>query len=117
MLGGFAVRGPALESWMTYFTFREASVVENDQLFAKAIDPRATAWAAVEAARELSVPELGLVCCYAEECSPIAAQKGGGGPAGRADGGKLAPVAQRGSFHTHELPRLTAGAKPVTSGA
>lgn len=75
MLGGFSVRGAGLEPWMTYFTFREPAVVEGDDLLAKAIDPRATAWAAMEAARELGLPEVGLVCCYAEECSAIAAQK------------------------------------------
>src|SRR5690348_10719707 len=74
-LGGFVLRGAALEPWMTYFTFREPAVIEGGDLLAKAIDPRATAWAALQAAITLSAPEVGLACCYAEECSAIAAQK------------------------------------------
>src|SRR5205814_10225663 len=74
-LGAFVLRGAALEPWMTYFTFREPAVVEGGDLLAKAIDPRATAWAALQAAITLGAPEVALVCCYAEECSAIAAQK------------------------------------------
>src|SRR5438874_1215521 len=60
-LGAFVLRGAVLEPWMTYFTFREPAVIEGGNLLAKAIDPRATAWAALQAAIALGAPEAGLL--------------------------------------------------------
>jgi putative aminopeptidase FrvX len=69
------LHGEGLQPSRMFFTFDQSSRIEGGDLLAKAIDPRATAWAALEAARELSRPEVGLLFCYAEECSPLAAAK------------------------------------------
>jgi putative aminopeptidase FrvX len=69
------VRGSGLTPWHTFFTFNSKARVKDDDLYSKAIDPRATAWAALLAAKELNDPQIGLLFCYAEECSMTAAQK------------------------------------------
>jgi putative aminopeptidase FrvX len=69
------IKGSNLTPWHTFFTFNSKAQIKDEVLHSKAIDPRATAWAALMAAKELSDPRVGLLFCYAEECSMTAAQK------------------------------------------
>ena len=69
------IRGSGLTPWHTFFTFDTKARVQDGILYSKAVDPRATSWAALVAAKELNDPRVGLLFCYAEECSMTAAQK------------------------------------------
>jgi putative aminopeptidase FrvX len=69
------LRGDGLEPFTMFWTFREELRVEGDRISGKALDPRVTVYCAVAAARRLGRRDLGLLFCYAEECSRGPAQK------------------------------------------
>jgi putative aminopeptidase FrvX len=69
------LRGDGLEPFTMFWTFREELRVEGDRISGKALDPRVTVYCAVAAARRLRRPDLGLLFCYAEECSRGPAEK------------------------------------------
>ncbi len=57
-------------------TFDEPTRVEGDWIVGKALDPRVTAFAVIEAARALARPDVAVMLVFAEECSIHAARKG-----------------------------------------
>jgi len=73
--GELVLEGLGLRPYRTVFTFDESASAEGDWLYGKALDPRAAAFAVVEAARLLARPDVGLMLVFAEECSPLPAQK------------------------------------------
>ncbi len=70
------VDGERLQSYGTVFTYAERAHVEGDWVIGKALDPRLTLYAVVEAARTLADPEVAVMLVFAEECSIHAAEKG-----------------------------------------
>jgi putative aminopeptidase FrvX len=69
------VRGRDLRPWRDAFTFAQEARVEGETLYAKAIDPRATAWASLSAAQSVGSDAVGLAFCVGEECGMLAPQK------------------------------------------
>jgi putative aminopeptidase FrvX len=73
--GRLILEGAGLEPLTMLWTFQEPFRVEGDVISGKALDPRVTVYCAVEAARRLGRADLGLIFCYAEECSRNPAAK------------------------------------------
>lgn len=71
----FAIEGDGIRPFRTVFTFAEESRCDGTHLSAKAIDPRATAYAVCEAVRQLDSPEVGALFVMAEECAMDVARK------------------------------------------
>jgi putative aminopeptidase FrvX len=69
------LQGEGIVPYRTAFTFVQSSRVEGDLLHGKALDPRATAFAAAEAAIALNDPEVGALFVMAEECDKDLARK------------------------------------------
>lgn len=72
----FVLEAEALTRLGAVFTHAAETRVEGDWIEGKALDPRLTAYAVVEAARELASPEVAVMLVFAEECSMQAAAKG-----------------------------------------
>jgi putative aminopeptidase FrvX len=70
-----AVAGDGLRPYRTVFTFRADTEIADDDLLAKAVDPRMTAYAVMEAVRELDDPRVGALFVLAEECAMDVARK------------------------------------------
>lgn len=73
--GRLILEGEGLEPLTMVWTFQEPFRAEGDVISGKALDPRVTVYCAIEAARRLQRPDLGLLFCYAEECGRAAAAK------------------------------------------
>lgn len=71
----FALEADGIRPFRTVFTFAEESVCDGTHLSAKAIDPRATAYAVCEAVRQIDSPEVGALFVMAEECAMDVARK------------------------------------------
>lgn len=69
------LHGEGLQPLRMFWTFREELRVEGDEITGKALDPRVTVYCAVVAARRLKRRDVGLLFCYAEECSHGPAEK------------------------------------------
>jgi putative aminopeptidase FrvX len=69
------VAGETIKPYRTVFTFKTETFFEGDYLSGKAVDPRATAYAAVEALKRLDSAEVGVMLVMAEECSMDVARK------------------------------------------
>jgi putative aminopeptidase FrvX len=69
------LRGEGLEPVVMLWTFREEFKRVGDRISGKALDPRVTVYCAVAAARRLARRDVGLLFCYAEECSRGPAEK------------------------------------------
>jgi putative aminopeptidase FrvX len=69
------LQGEGLSPLTMLWTFREELRVEGDEITGKALDPRVTVYCAVAAARRLQRRDIGLLFCYAEECSRGPAEK------------------------------------------
>jgi len=73
--GDLLLEGLGLRPYRTVFTFDETASLEGDWLCGKALDPRATVFAVVEAARLLARADVALMLVFAEECSSLPVQK------------------------------------------
>jgi putative aminopeptidase FrvX len=69
------LRGEGLQPLRMFWTFREELRVDGDCITGKALDPRVTVYCAVAAARQIRRRDVGLLFCYAEECSRGPAEK------------------------------------------
>lgn len=67
--------GGGIRPYRTAFTFLQETVFQGDTIAGKALDPRVTAYAAMEAALALDSPEVGLLFVMAEECAKDVARK------------------------------------------
>lgn len=70
-----AIRGPGVRGYRTGWTFDERTTYTGDLFEGKALDPRATLYAVVEAVRELGREDVGAMCVMAEECAMDVARK------------------------------------------
>ncbi len=70
------LRAEGLSPLGAVFTYAERARIEDGWIHGKAIDPRLTAFAVVEAARQLASPAVAAMVVFAEECSMHAAKKG-----------------------------------------
>jgi putative aminopeptidase FrvX len=69
------VYGDNVKPYRTAFTFRTVTEFDDAYIYAKAVDPRITAYAVVEALKRLDSAEVGVVLVMAEECSMDVARK------------------------------------------
>ncbi len=71
------LHGENIRPYRTVWTFREETTfdVEGDTISGKALDPRVTLYAVVEAVRALDSPEIGALLVMAEECAMDVARK------------------------------------------
>jgi putative aminopeptidase FrvX len=69
------VRGENIRPYRTAFTFKTETEFDDKYIYAKAVDPRVTAFAVVEALKRLDTAEVGVVLVMAEECSMDVARK------------------------------------------
>ncbi len=67
--------GDAIRPYRTVFTYRQETTFQGDTISGKALDPRVTAYAVMEAALALDTPEVGLLFVMAEECAMDVARK------------------------------------------
>lgn len=70
------LKGEKIVPYRTVFTFQQATHFEDGWVRGKAIDPRATLFAVVEAVRALDSPRVGALVVMAEECAMDVARKG-----------------------------------------
>jgi putative aminopeptidase FrvX len=70
------VEGERIRPYRTVFTFRQETRFEEEWVYGKAIDPRATLYAVVEAVLRLDSPHVGALLVMAEECAMEVARKG-----------------------------------------
>jgi putative aminopeptidase FrvX len=69
------LRGAHCRPFRTAWTFGTETRFQDGWITAKALDPRATAYAVMEAARALDDGRIGIIFVLAEECSILPAQK------------------------------------------
>lgn len=69
------LEGDAIRPYRTVFTFQQETSYFGDSIVGKALDPRVTAYAVIEAALALHTPEVGLLFVMAEECAMDVARK------------------------------------------
>jgi putative aminopeptidase FrvX len=69
------MRGPHCKPFRTAWTFGTETRFQDGWITAKALDPRATAYAVMEAARALDDGRIGIIFIMAEECSLLPALK------------------------------------------
>jgi len=69
------VRGEGIRPYRTVWTFREETRIQGDQIEGKALDPRVTLFAVVEAVRRIDRPDVAALCVMAEECAIDVARK------------------------------------------
>ena len=67
--------GDSIRPYRTAWTFKEETLFDGDTVEGKALDPRVTNYAVVEAARMMDSPKIGLVFVMAEECAVYLAEK------------------------------------------
>jgi putative aminopeptidase FrvX len=70
-----AIRGDGVRAYRTGWTFRETAKVDGEMIEGKALDPRASLYAVVEAVREMARPDVAALCVMAEECAIEVARK------------------------------------------
>lgn len=69
------LRGEGIRPYRTVWTFREETIIAGDVIEGKALDPRVTVFAVVEAVCALNTPEVGALFVMAEECAMDVARK------------------------------------------
>jgi putative aminopeptidase FrvX len=70
-----ALYGEDIRPYRTVWTFREKTTIQGDVIEGKALDPRVTLYAVVEAVRALDNPAVGALFVMAEECALDVARK------------------------------------------
>jgi putative aminopeptidase FrvX len=70
------LHGEGIRPYRTGWTFREETTFDGDVIEGKALDPRVTLYAVVEAVRALDSPAVGAMLVMAEECAMDVARKG-----------------------------------------
>lgn len=70
------VQGDGINPFRTGFTFKEHTKIDGDLIEGKALDPRVTLYAVIEAVRALNSPHVGAMLVMAEECAMDVARKG-----------------------------------------
>ncbi len=70
------VQGSGIQPFRTGFTFKEKTKIDGDLIEGKALDPRVTLYAVIEAVRALNSPHVGAMLVMAEECAMDVARKG-----------------------------------------
>jgi len=65
-----------IRPYRTAWTFKEETTFDGDVIEGKALDPRVTLYAVVEAVRALNNPAVGAMLVMAEECAMDVARKG-----------------------------------------
>ncbi len=68
--------GEGIRAYRTVWTFDEQTVIDGDTIEGKALDPRVTLFATINALRNVDSSEVGLLCVMAEECAMDVARKG-----------------------------------------
>lgn len=67
--------GDKILQYRTGWTFKQETRFDDQYIYAKAVDPRVTAYAVCEAARKLDNPAVGALFVMAEECAMDVARK------------------------------------------
>jgi putative aminopeptidase FrvX len=70
------IHGDNIRPYRTVFTFRTETTLDGDFIVGKALDPRVTTFAVMEAVRALDSPFVGAMIVMAEECAMDVARKG-----------------------------------------
>ncbi len=70
------LHGERIRPYRTVWTFKEETLFDGDVIEGKALDPRVTLYAVVEAVRALNNPAVGAMLVMAEECAMDVARKG-----------------------------------------
>lgn len=70
-----AILGDGIRPYRTAWTFKEETTFDGDMIEGKALDPRVTLYAVVEAVRRLNSPHIGAMLVMAEECAMDVARK------------------------------------------
>lgn len=70
------LQGDGIRPYRTVFTFRQETTFDDDLIDGKALDPRVTLYAVMEALRTLDSPAVGAMVVMAEECAMDVARKG-----------------------------------------
>jgi putative aminopeptidase FrvX len=70
------LHGDRIRPYRTVWTFAEETTYDGDVIEGKALDPRVTLYAVVEAVRALNNPAIGAMLVMAEECAMDVARKG-----------------------------------------
>jgi putative aminopeptidase FrvX len=70
------MHGEGIRPYRTVWTFQEETTFTGDIIDGKALDPRVTLYAVVEAVRALDSPHVGAMLVMAEECAMDVARKG-----------------------------------------
>ena len=70
------MRGEGIRPYRTVWTFQEETTFTGDIIEGKALDPRVTLYAVVEAVLALNSPHIGAMLVMAEECAMDVARKG-----------------------------------------
>jgi len=71
-----ALHGEGIRAYRTGWTFKEETTFDGDTIEGKALDPRVTLYAVVEAVRTLNNPAVGAMLVMGEECAMDVARKG-----------------------------------------
>lgn len=66
------ILGDGIRPYRTAWTFKEETIFDGDVVEGKALDPRATNYAAIEAVGMIDSQKVGLLFVMAEECSDVA---------------------------------------------
>lgn len=69
------LHGEGIRPYRTGWTFRQETIFDGDIIDGKALDPRVTAYAVLEAVQALNTPEVGALFVMAEECAMDVARK------------------------------------------
>jgi putative aminopeptidase FrvX len=67
--------GEGIRPYRTGWTFQQETTFDGDTIDGKALDPRVTAYAVMEAVLALNTPEVGALFVMAEECAMDVARK------------------------------------------
>ena len=67
--------GEGIRPYRTGWTFQQETTFDGDTIDGKALDPRVTAYAVLEAVLALNTPEVGALFVMAEECAMDVARK------------------------------------------
>jgi putative aminopeptidase FrvX len=70
-----SISGDHVRPYRTVWTFAERTTIRGDVIEGKALDPRVTLYAVVEAIRKLDSPAVGALLVMAEECAMEVARK------------------------------------------
>jgi len=69
------VFGEKIKPYRTVFTFKTETEFDGEYIYAKAVDPRVTAYCVVEALKRLHSADVGVILVMAEECAMDVARK------------------------------------------